>query len=62
MTILMYLGAYTLASLLIAAVVGMVNRDVVEMLFYMIAWPVVVLVLGFIMVWSIWTTRIRRNI
>lgn len=58
----MYLGAYTLASLLIAAVVGMVNRDVVEMLFYMIAWPVVVLVLGFIMVWSIWTTRIRRNI
>lgn len=58
----MYLGVYTLASLLIAAVVGMVNRDVVEMLFYMIAWPVVVLVLGFIMVWSIWTTRIRRNI
>lgn len=61
MTICMYLGAYALTCLIVAATVGFISRDVTEMLFYFLMWPLIIVVLGYLTLWSIWTTRVRRD-
>lgn len=50
MHLLAYLGAYALISLIIAASVGYVSRDVVEAVLYLLLWPLVCVVLGFMFV------------
>ena len=47
MTLLAYLGAYALISLIVAAGIGFITRDAIQTAFYLIAWPLILPFLGF---------------
>jgi hypothetical protein len=62
MTVLLYLGAYALISLLIATVAFGIDPSVQTFAFYLLGWPLLVAVLGFLLMWSFVTTRGSRKI
>jgi hypothetical protein len=62
MTVLLYLGAYALISLLIATVAFGIDPSVQTFAFYLLGWPLLVAVLGFLLMWSFVTTRGSRTI
>jgi len=50
MNILTALGAYALISLVVAAAVGLISRDVIQTVLYFLFWPFVLTVLGIMVV------------